>query len=502
MKGNLDILFIHPPYERLMGFSLRGIPSGVLGLATYINQKGFKSLVYNSDSSLDDGIVDYDNKNRAEMQKSYGERIDDDDYYVWKEIRDTIKMYDPRFVGISVMTPALHGSLKIARIARELGRIVLIGGTHVTIVKEKVLELDSFDFAFFGEGEYSVIEFLNSYPDIEKLRKVKGLGFVNEGKTIYNGFPERIRNLDSLPFPDRKLLVFNERYMKTDLSSIMASRGCPHDCSFCASVPIWGRHAVFRSPKNIIQEIKYLRDNYGIKEFRFYDDTFTAKKTNVINFCKLLVSTFGKKYFTWWCLSRVNTIDEEILYWLKMSGCDRIDLGIESGSDKVLKLMRKGITISQAEKSIKLAKKHKFWVHTFFIIGFPYETLEDIRQTIDFIKKVKPDSVNLCTFTPHPGTELYDYCIEKKLLVHDDGYELYKNIGHHSTNNFFSEHISRNEYRKVLDEMLCLTSDITNCLTMRKLMFRLRRLTVQKVRIKIKIMLKKIRFKIDGRINC
>jgi anaerobic magnesium-protoporphyrin IX monomethyl ester cyclase len=486
MGNELDILLINPPYERFKGLSFCGLPSGILGLATYINQCGFKAMVYDVDTNLD-GSVSYDNKGRVEGQDEYAKKIDDDSFYVWKEIRDTIQSLDPAFVGISLKTPTLHSGLKIAKIAKEIGKPVLIGGPHVSIVGEKILELDLIDFVFFGEGEVSVVEFLKSYPDIDKLGNIKGLGLKNGGKNVFNGYSERIMDLDSLPFPDRELLVFKERYQKAGLTSIMASRGCPFKCTYCASVPIWGRDAVFRSPEHIIEEIKYLHENYKVKEFMFFDDTFTAKKKNVIKLCKLLIDDFGKRYFSWICLSHASAIDEEVLYWLKKAGCNRIDLGVESGSDRILKLMHKGLTLKQAECAITLAKRNKFLVHTFFMIGLPYETMDDMKRTINFIKRTKPDAINLCTFTPYPGTELYNYCIDKGLLKHDDSYGIFKYIGHHSRYNYFLENVNKEDYLKILDEILELTTKISNSLTLRKIVYRIKILSLEKIKRKLKL---------------
>ena len=439
------------------------------------------------DTNIDDGHLTYTNINRAESQTEYAKNIDDDTFYVWNEIRETIKRSDPAFVGISLMTPTLHSGLKVAKIAKELGKTVLVGGPHVSIVREKILEIDFIDFAFFGEGEYAIADFLKFYPDIDNLCNIKGLGFKHGSRNVFNGFPERIIDLDSLPYPDRELLLYKERYLKTGSTSIMASRGCPFNCSFCASVPVWGRKTVFRSPGHIIEEINHLHDHYQVKEFTFFDDTFTAKKQNVIDFCRLLIERFGKQYFSWTCLSHVTAIDDNILQWLRMAGCKRIDLGVESGSDRILKLLHKGITTKKAEEAVALAKKHKFWVNTFFMIGLPFETLEDMRQTINFIKQVRPDSVNLCTFTPYPGTELYSYCVEKNLLEHNDNYDTFKYIGHHSKYNYFLEYVDRDNYLKILDEMLALTTEITYSLSFRKIRHRTKNLSFERIRNKVKI---------------
>jgi len=447
-------------------------------------------MVYDADSNNDKmPVIDYSETNRATTQNAYAKAIDNDDHFVWKEIRETIQQTAPRFVGVSIMTPTLHSGVKIIKIAKELGKVVIVGGAHVNIVKEKIFKLNDIDYAVFGEGEIPLEEFLTVYPNEKKLNSIHGLGSTRNES--YNGFAPRIQDLDSLPFPDRKLLLYVERFQNSGLNNIIASRGCPYKCDFCASVPLWHRKTMVRSPAHVIEEIKDLHDNYNLKEFRFFDDIFTIKKSNVIEFCQLLISEYGKKYFKWWCYSRVNTIDEEMLSWLKKAGCDQICLGIESGSPAVLKRMHKEITIEQTEKAVELIKKHGFWLLTFFMFGLPYETVENMRETVDFIKRIKPDSINLCTFTPYPGTELYDYCVEKKLLEHDDSYDIFKNIGHHSTYNYFSDTVSQNEYQHHLKIILELSTNVTNYLTWKKCLFRLKHLTFKKIVNKIERILRK-----------
>ncbi len=494
----MDILFINPPYERLKGFSLGSIPNGLLGLATHISKSGYHAVVYDADTNTEDGLLTYNNKNRAESQGQYAKRIDDDTFYVWREISETISRLNPRFVGVSLMTPTLHSGLKIASIAKSLDKTVLIGGPHVNIVGEKIIGLyRDVDFIFFGESEYTIMYFLKAFPHYEKLKTIKGLAFKRNGDFTFNGYAERIKDLDLLPFPDRGLLIYRERYAKNTLATIIASRGCPFKCDFCASVPIWGRKAVFRSPEHIVAEIKDLHDRYHIKEFKFFDDTFTIVKKNVIEFCRQLTAAYGEKYFSWLCLSHITTLNDEVIYWLKKAGCRQIHLGVETGSEKVVKLIHKGIKLSDVEKAVKLVKKHNLWVHTFFMIGIPYETEQDMDDTIDFIKKIKPDSVNLCTFTPYPGTELYSYCVEKGLLKHDDNYEIFKHIGHHSTENFFLENVSKETYRIKLKEILEVTTAMTNSVTSRKLIYRINTLTLEKVVKKIEFIFRKIRIRFD-----
>ncbi|MCK5340494.1 MAG: radical SAM protein [Desulfobulbaceae bacterium] len=482
-----DLLLINPPYERLKGFAVGSLPNGILGLATYVNACGFSSLVYDADTSDDGGYQLYTAKNRAESQGSYVEALEDDNHPVWQEVKKTIEKYNPSYVGVSLMTPALHSALKVMAIAKELGKKVLIGGPHVNIVKEKAFNLDYWDYIFWGEAEFSAVEFLKAAEDRDKLKKIKGLGFIEDGRQVFTGKPDRIADLDSLPYPRRDYLLFKERYGKAELATIMASRGCPFSCTYCASVPIWGRKVAFRSAGHIIEEIKYLLDEFGINEFRFFDDTFTIKKKNLVDFCELLIENFGERYFSWWCLSHVSAINKDTLTLLQRAGCDQIQIGVESGSQEIVDRITKRMKLTDVEEAIALAKSMGMWVHTFFLIGLPYETRENMRQTINFLKKIKPDSINLCTFTPHPGTALYGYCLDKGLLEEDEDYEMYKYVGHHSINNYFLESVSREDFKEICLEIFALVAELNSRLNFRKLKYRLKTLSVSKLKRRILI---------------
>lgn len=495
---DIDILLINPPYERLKGFTIASIPNGILGLGTYLNSLGHKAAVWDADTSYDEGVLTYDNENRASAQNNYAASLENDSLYVWQEIRETIERLNPRFVGITLMTPTLHSGLKIAQIAKDLGKVVLVGGPHVNIVQAKVLKYDLIDFAFFGEGENSLPKFMDAYPNLDEIKKIQGVGYRRGEESVFTGFAERVKNLDDYPHPDRDILIFKERYMPSELATIMASRGCPFKCTFCASVPIWGRNTIYRSPEHIVAEIEELYKRYNTRQFRFFDDTFTVNRKKMIGVCKLLVEKFGDRFFSWWCLSTVSSIDDEVLYWLKRAGADQVHLGIETGSEKVMETIQKGCTKDQARNAILLAKKYGFWVNTFFITGFPFEEEEDIRETMEFIKEVKPDSVNLCTFTPYPGTALFDMCVEKGLMTQDDDYEQFKYIGHHSSSNFFMYTMTQERYAELRDELLKITTDISSKMTLRKFHYRAKNLTFAKLVRKIRLIARKQSVKWKG----
>jgi len=265
----------------------------------------------------------------------------------------------------------------------------------------------------------------------------------------------------------------------------LSGRGCPFACTYCASVPIWRRKVRRRSPAKLLQEIEYLSDRYHIRSFEFWDDTFTTSKKDVLEFCRLLQERHENKKFVWKCLTNINCIDEEMLQSMKESGCRSLSIGIESGSDRILKLIKKQITTLRVREAVKLIKAKGFWVNAFFMAGLPQETERDIRQSIDLVKEIEPDTVNLCTFTPYVGTELYDDVVRKGMIPAED-YSIYDRIGHHSTFNYFSQDIPKERYQVLLQEFLSVANFYTNRKTLRKARLKMQGLTREKVLYRLK----------------
>jgi len=206
---------------------------------------------------------------------------------------------------------------------------------------------------------------------------------------------------------------------------ILGSRGCPYNCTFCGSSKIWKRKLRVRSIDNILGEIEKLIKDYGKPgerfDIKFWDDTFTSIRKNVINFCNALIQRGLNKKIRWYCLTRVNLIDEEILKLLKKSGCNAIALGIESGSDRILKAIRKRITTEQVRNAVKLIKKHGFRLNTYWMLGFPEETEEDIRASINFLTELRPDSAFVSVLVPFVGTDEYEKVVQAGLM--DESYD-------------------------------------------------------------------------------
>lgn len=212
-----------------------------------------------------------------------------------------------------------------------------------------------------------------------------------------------IENLDLIPFPEREMNYPPEsKYLS---HFVITSRGCPNNCSFCASPVIWNRKVRFRSIGNVIEELKYLKSK-GHDFIQFQDDTFTFNKSRLMSLLQSMIDE--KLNLRWICDTRLNCIDKEILERMKEAGCQRVKVGIESGNREILKKINKGITPEIAIEKTKLIHEVGLEVTAYFMIGFPGETTEDAKETIALAKKIQADYYSLSIVAPYFGTEIYN----------------------------------------------------------------------------------------------
>jgi len=187
-------------------------------------------------------------------------------------------------------------------------------------------------------------------------------------------------------------------------ATIITSRGCPFSCIFCSSSQLFGKIWRARSPENVIKEIKLLKNKYGVREIEFLDDTFTLNKKRAERICELLIQQ--NISISWSCSSRVDTINQSLIEKLKKAGCHTIYVGVESGSQEILNIIGKGVTLTQIEKAVNLIKKVNLNSFGSFILGIPGETVKTIKKTINFAKRLSPSFVQFSICTPYPGTKL------------------------------------------------------------------------------------------------
>jgi anaerobic magnesium-protoporphyrin IX monomethyl ester cyclase len=325
-----------------------------------------------------------------------------------KELRD----FAPEIVGISVLTLNYPNGKLLAQLTKDVNPaiVTVMGGVHASLRTEECLE--HCDIVVRGEGEETFYEIIR---DIE-LSIIRGISYRKDRRIFNNEAREQIKNLDSLPFPAHHLLKM-ENYKSSLGWGVMGSRGCPFKCIFCSSPEMWGSIRT-RSTQNIVDEIEFLNSKFGSKRINFFDDTLNIPQTRAIEFCDEIIKRGLHKKMSFSCQMRVNRqfVSPELFQKMKEANFVRVDFGIESGSERVLKSIRKSLTPDEARQAVRMARKAGIdRVFGYFIVGNWGETVGDVFKTWRFIfsANVEP-AFSICT--PYPATEFYLRMKEKGYL--------------------------------------------------------------------------------------
>ena len=341
------------------------------------------------------------------------------------EFAEAVAKEEPDLVVVECSTPSIEYDLQTAKALKDKDSdtFVALVGSHTTFFHRDILEANpEVDAICRGEFELTVKELAQTLAQDGDLSKVLGLSYRQDGRIQVN--PERplLEDLDSLPFPAWHI-VRGEGYRSAVFSghrpmTIVSSRGCPAHCTYCLwPETLYGHKFRARSASNVVEEIEWLVRDYGVDEIYFDDDCLTLDKERMLEICRLIQEK--EIQVTWICQSRVDTVDEEMLVAMKKAGCHYIYFGVESGSPKMLKLMRKGISLSRTKETFAICRRLGIKAQAFFLFGIPGEDQETIRQTIEFAKELDPDSVQFAVAIPHPGTQLYEECQRNGWLVYD-----------------------------------------------------------------------------------
>lgn len=331
-----------------------------------------------------------------------------------------IKNYKPDVVGFQCYTFDLNFVKKALEIVKAIDNHIftLVGGPHPSALPESTMRFfgNSLDFCFRGESENSLsffIEYLNG-KNI-KFSDIPGFVWRENGRIESNDYFFE-EDLDNFGLPSWDLIrpeTYPESqhgafYKKFPIAPIMLTRGCPYKCTFCAGKIVTGSKLRKRSIPNVINEIKILYNDHGIREFHIIDDNFTLNKVYAKAFLKEVMNLDLDICFATPNGIRIETLDEELLFLMKRSGLYLISVGIESGSDRILKLMKKNLSVEKVKKMVCLIKKYDFDIAGFFVIGFPGENKEDIIKTISLSLELDLLRANFFTYLPFPGTENYN----------------------------------------------------------------------------------------------
>jgi radical SAM superfamily enzyme YgiQ (UPF0313 family) len=342
--------------------------------------------------------------------------------YRLEDVRRELRSFYPEVVGITSVTPSIPQAYAVAEIAKKVREdcTVVMGGPHVTFLPEQTLkECEYVDVIVKGEGEKTVEELARAVENGEPLEKVRGITF-RKGNQIVNSEPmPLIKNIDEIPFPSRDLLP-TDKYQVNGIkyATMLTSRGCPFGCSFCSSSRLFGGYWRGRSPENVLEEMRIIYEDYKTRNIEFMDDTFTLNQKRAEKICDEIIKEGWD--ITWGASSRVDTITKKIAEKMKKAGCWILFLGIESGCQRILDEIGKRITIEQIKKAVKVVKDTGIKVLGSFMIGFPEDTLESIKQTINFAKNLNLDWAEFSILTPYPGTPIFNFATENNLLLTDD----------------------------------------------------------------------------------
>ena len=330
--------------------------------------------------------------------------------------------YKPDVVGIQCFTYDIYIVADYLKQTRRIlpNALTIIGGPHPTAMPEESMRFfsNTLDFAFRSEAEEGLLALLTLIESEgvtnESLSKVKNLIWRNGDQIVANPVTY-IADVGKLGMPAWELMPpdtypkspFSAFYKRFPVAPIITSRGCPYKCTYCQASLMSGKRMRYRPVSLVVEEIRYLQENYGVKEFQIIDDNFTLNRKYVMDFCNAIIS--NRIDITWTCPNgvRLDTLNDEMIEAMKSSGCYIISAGIESGSDRILKYVKKHETTDIMMNSVRMIQKHGIDVVGFFILGFPTESVEEMRKTIKFSKDLGLLRANFLLFHPIPGTEIY-----------------------------------------------------------------------------------------------
>jgi anaerobic magnesium-protoporphyrin IX monomethyl ester cyclase len=433
----MKILLIQPPFYGFQNISSDRLYLGLAYLGAVLEKDGHKVLILNGEFYFEKmaGESEKITINEEEYKKIFTA-----DHYVFKKILKDIIDFKPEAIAISFMTAGSTSAYFLAKqIKIALPEVPLIaGGIHPTLVPEEPLK-NCFDYVIRGEGEATIPELIKELENKNsELKRIKGISYKDNGQIIHNEDRPFIADLDSLPFPAFYLMKGYEKNAYA-CKGIITSRGCPFDCTYCASKLLWTQKVRFRSPQNVVDEIIDRHKRYGVTSFAFHDDTFTLRRQYVEEFCRLVLALEFK--ITWHCDTRGDTIDLPLLKLMRQAGCRHIYLGLESGSPRIQKLIKKNIDTNKVKEAVKLARRAGIETTIYFMAGFPDETETDLRLSLESMKELAPDYVIWSILTPYPGTAIWKIAEARGLI----------NIADCDWENFFHHYDRGNLFKNIED---------------------------------------------------
>ncbi len=375
----MKILLIYPPFleARVHAEEINAPPLGLYYVGALLKEKGYPVEILNW----------------AHMGNASA------------AVARAIREEKPDVIGFSVLQANRWGALEIAKAAKLVNPeiTVVFGGIGATFLwKHFLTHFKEVDFCILGEGEYPFLKLVRAIErvNLKSLKSIKGIAYRSNGRPMKTGRPHPIKDLDDLPIPSKYF----------DYQHVSFTRGCPGNCTFCGSPQFWGRRVRFHSAAYFVKQLQYLYKR-GNRFFYFSDDTFLINKAKAIEICKKIIEKSLK--ISWFAISRVDLVDEEVLYWMRMAGCTQISYGVESGSEQIRHFLNKNIQSKDIKKAFNLTTRYGIMARAYFIYGAPGENRDTIQATINLIHDINPLSAIFYILDIFPGTALYDMFLKR-----------------------------------------------------------------------------------------
>ncbi|MDI9438082.1 MAG: radical SAM protein [Euryarchaeota archaeon] len=385
----MKVLLINPPYTSSK-YKFIGLVAPPLGIA-YIG------------AVLEDGGFDVEIIDGAALELD------------WEALEVRVKQAHPQVIAITSLTPTISQGLETAKRARRVcpEATIVLGGYHPSFNHAEILEKSYVDVVVIGEGEYTMLDLVETLEGGGDLKEVQGIAYGNE---VTRPRPV-VNDLDQLPFPARHLLPM-EHYkilnMKLHTATMISGRGCPMQCSFCASAALHGRRLRMRSAENVVDEMEHLTEEHDAGMIAFMDDTFTLKPKRVEQVCDEIKRRGLDVY--WGCTARADTLSSRMLQKMSDTGCITMFLGVESADQQQLDRVNKQLTVDKIRQAFALSRKHNIRTIASVVLGMPGDTQGSINRTIRFVRDLNPSYALFSLATPYPGTKFYREAVENNLL--------------------------------------------------------------------------------------
>jgi len=424
----MRILLVDPPFHAFMKYDRWHFPASLAQLAAVAHEDGHEVLIYDADKYFPKDLATRDRNYMIKQQSLYTDNVNNTDHYIWQHFEQFLSEYKPDVIGVSVYTSKLQSVLQTLEIVRRIDPTIktCIGGAHVTAVPQTFADNLNVDAIFVGYADLS-------FPKWLKDGMPKG---------IINGDIAAAEGFETLPYNRRQALLKPELYNGRDLSHLMTSRGCVARCNFCSTTFMSPKKPKFRTSESIRTEVSEMISEWNVEKISVGDSSFSDIQTDTRRIASVL-KEFG---LPWSCNIRFGSLKQDLLEYYQECGCEDIFLGLESGSDKVLKHIRKGCTRKSIRKGAEILNSIGIDWQLGCVTGFPVETLDDMQQTLDLALEINPTSISLNCLSPLPGTDVYNG-------IEGITPEIASDVGQLNPNKCFSPHMTLTEFQDMFGHM-------------------------------------------------